>query len=526
AGIYARLHYAKAWIDDWPIDDPAAVGDQDLVGLVEQAIALAERADDRRAQAYGLGLLGKLRDRAGANDAARRLTEQGLGLASQVQAPEIAYRLWWQLGQLEARRGNRPSAIAAYNQAIDTLRSVRTDLAAASADVQYSFRETVEPIYRELAGLLLRPEADRDELDQARKIIEGLQLAELDNFFRDACSTARPVRIDEIDSRAAAIYTIILDDRLEAIAALPNGQLLRHTTRMPRAEILAAINDMRGSINKPVLTFLRQGYDWLIRPFEPAMATAGVKTLVFVLDGELRSVPPAALHDGKQFAIEHYGIAIAPGLQFLPSSRATRSSTQNPLLAAGISESRQGFAPLPNVPTELQEITQNLPGTVLLDPNFTEPNFLARLENVPFPIVHIATHGQFSSNADRTFLLTWDDRINSRDLDRLFRLPNRDRIPIDLLVLSACTTAKGDSRAALGLAGVSVRAGARTTLATLWQVNDAATATLVSRFYQALLDGKLPKGEALRQAQRSLIADPKTRLPFYWAAFILVGDWQ
>jgi CHAT domain-containing protein len=141
-------------------------------------------------------------------------------------------------------------------------------------------------------------------------------------------------------------------------------------------------------------------------------------------------------------------------------------------------------------------------------------------------VVHLATHGQFSSKAEDTFILTWDDRININQLNNV--LKTRDRTEssiIELLVLSACQTAVGDKRAALGLAGMAVRAGARSTLASLWSVNDAATASFMIQFYQNLADSKVTKAEAVRRAQQSLLQNPEYSHPYFWAPFILVGNW-
>ena len=95
----------------------------------------------------------------------------------------------------------------------------------------------------------------------------------------------------------------------------------------------------------------------------------------------------------------------------------------------------------------------------------------------------------------------------------------------ELLVLSACETASGDKWAALGLAGMAVRAGAKSTLATLWSVNDRATSEMMSEFYHELADKKLPKAEAVRQAQLHLLNDSWHRHPFYWAPYVLLGNW-
>jgi CHAT domain-containing protein len=142
------------------------------------------------------------------------------------------------------------------------------------------------------------------------------------------------------------------------------------------------------------------------------------------------------------------------------------------------------------------------------------------------PVVHIATHGQFSSNAEKTFILDWNGQINVRDLDGLLRVTDRKR-PIELLVLSACETVVGDSRAALGLAGVAVRAGARSTLATLWQVSDESTALFMSEFYSELAKSRnVNKAEALRRAQVKLLQNSKYQHPYFWAPYVLVGNWQ
>jgi CHAT domain-containing protein len=140
--------------------------------------------------------------------------------------------------------------------------------------------------------------------------------------------------------------------------------------------------------------------------------------------------------------------------------------------------------------------------------------------------VHLATHGQFSSTVQDTFILTWDNRITPQQFQELFQVQLRNQAqPIELLVLSACQTATGDKRAALGVAGVAVRSGARSTLATLWAVNDQSTADLMINFYRELAQPNLTKAEALRRAQLALLQQPQYRHPLYWAPFVLVGNW-
>jgi CHAT domain-containing protein len=232
--------------------------------------------------------------------------------------------------------------------------------------------------------------------------------------------------------------------------------------------------------------------------------------------------------------IEKYAIAYTPGLQLLDAKALERGKLA--ALKAGITEPRQltiskstqpvVFSALPFVKEELQQIQAEVPGELLLNQDFTTAAIQKEIDSVPFPVVHLATHGLFSSNQEDTFILTWDDRLNVNQLNNVLR--SREEIgrePIELLVLSACQTAAGDKRAALGLAGVAVRAGARSTLATLWFVSDAATAELMTRFYQELEDTTISKAEALRRAQVALLKDSKYQQPIYWAPYVLVGNW-
>ncbi|HEY9597348.1 MAG TPA: CHAT domain-containing protein, partial [Cyanophyceae cyanobacterium] len=366
------------------------------------------------------------------------------------------------------------------------------------------------------------------QLEDARQVIESLQVAELDDFFRSACLNAQPIEIDSIDQKAAIIYPIILPDRLEVILRLP-GQPLRHyPTNRVQKEVEDTVIQLRRELPRrfsdDFLPLSQQVYDWLIRPAEKDLAASGVKTLVFVLDGPLRNIPMSTLHDGEQFLIEKYAIALTPGLQLLESKPLARGELK--VLKAGLSEARGGFSALPGVEAELNQLQALVPGEVLFNQQFTKANIQHAIESISFPIVHLATHGKFSSNAEQTFILTWDGQFNVNQLSNLLRRTDeRQSTPIELLVLSACQTAIGDNRAALGIAGVAIRAGARSTLATLWSVSDETTATLMDHFYQELTRGDVTKAEALRRAQLSILQNPDRQEPYYWAPYILVGNW-
>lgn len=147
----------------------------------------------------------------------------------------------------------------------------------------------------------------------------------------------------------------------------------------------------------------------------------------------------------------------------------------------------------------------------------------------PYSIVHLATHGKFGVDAESTFLLAFDDHITIDGMDQLLRsrrYAGSSRQPLELLVLSACQTAAGDNRSALGIAGVAVRAGAKTALASLWFINDEATVTLITTFYQQLQNPNITKAQALQTAQKEAIQSQFYSHPGVWSPFILIGTWR
>ena len=182
----------------------------DISNYLISALQEARELNLPSLEVAALGTLGTLYERHQRFSEARTLTEQALSITQRINSNDELYQWQWQLGRILKIQGARTEAIAAYTQAVNNLRSLRSDLAAIDSQVQFSFRDSVEPVYRELVALLLHPEATQAELEQAREAIESLQLAELDNFFRDACLDSEPVKIDDLDSEAAIIYTIIL----------------------------------------------------------------------------------------------------------------------------------------------------------------------------------------------------------------------------------------------------------------------------------------------------------------------------
>ncbi len=529
--IYAQLNLAQSLTRLHQANVSQTADMATIAELIATSHKQAKKLGDKRLEAYALGKLGRLYEQTQQLENAQKLTEKALMLAQAMNSPEISYRWQWQLGRILKKRRDIKSAIAAYQQSVSTLQSLRSDLLAVESDIQFSFRDSVEPVYRELVALLVHSESSessQEHLLQAREVVESLQLAELENFFREACLDIKPAEIDRIDTQAAVIYPIILKNNLEVILSLPQQPLHHYTIAVSQQKLETTVEKLRQNLvirtRYSFMPFSKQLYDWLIRPLEKELASSGVKTLVLVPDGVLRNIPIGVLHDGDQYLLEKYSIAFTPSLKLLPPHKLQQNNFK--VLGAGLSEARQGFSPLEFVEEEFKKIKLGVPSTVLLNEEFTRKNVESNLRSDFYPIVHIATHGQFSSKAIETFILTWNDRIRINDLDNLLyqsKLPKHQAI--ELLVLSACETAVGDNHAALGLAGMAVKAGARSTLATLWPVNDESTANLMGQFYQQLSNTKQNKAEALRKSQLFLLKDPNYEHPLYWAPYVLVGNW-
>jgi len=374
-----------------------------------------------------------------------------------------------------------------------------------------------------------KPEQVESLLMEAREAVELLKVAELRDYFQDECMGAarfRMTRLDVVSKTAVVIYPVVLSDRTELLISLPTG--LKRFSVPIRAEVLIQeIREFRQKLEKRTtreyLPHAQKLYDWLIRPLEPDLMSLTTNTLVFVPDGPLRSIPMAALHDGKQFLITKYAIAITPGLSLTDPRPVKRENVK--VLSAALTDSVQGFSPLPNVSDELQAIKGLYGGTQLLNHNFLTSNLEKELRNKQFSIMHVASHGRFEAEFRKSFLLTFDGKVTMDQLEQYIGLFKFREDPLELLTLSACETAAGDDRAALGLAGIAIKAGARSALATLWYINDQASSELVAEFYRELRDPSVSRAMALKRAQLKLLNDRSYQHPGYWSPFLLINNW-
>lgn len=510
------------------------------IEILNNAIQEANKIGDLKSESYSLGNLGIIYAQKGEHKKAIETLQKALIIAQSIQADEISYQWQWQLGKL-SKDDNKQQAIIYYENSFNLLNKLRSDLVSLNQDVQFSFQESVEPVYREYVDLLLQDNPDQKQLKKSLEVMDSLKLAELNNFFKDNCIEVENSQlsfqdINRINPQNAIIYTIILPDRIEVITALHGEKLKNYKTYLPQQETDNQLNTILEQISEPndfSPELLNKWYNYLITPIEGELKAKNISNLTFISDGLLRNIPLSALYDGSQYLIDKYSVAVVSTLQLI-QPKSTVNNKFN-MIAAGLSDSRYGFSELPGVEQELQNIQKitNLK-SLLFNATFTGENFSQEIANNPSSIIHLATHGQFSSNVENTFVLAYDGPINIYELDKILRIQKDKNQPIELLVLSACETAKGDKRAALGLAGVAVKAGAKSTIASLWQVSDDSTKLLMTKFYQELKGNEdnllitITKAQALQKAQKAVKEnkDADYSHPFYWSAFVLVGNWQ
>ncbi len=505
-------------------------------GMLQEAASVTQKLGDRRTLSYALGYLGHVYETESRLDEALRLTRQALFTAQSADAPESLYRWQWQLGRQLAAIGELDHAIASYRQAASTLQPIRVEVAQTSSEDPIAGQDSIKSMFFELADLLLQRASLTDGrnaaegyLLAARDAIEAYKTAELRDYFKDDCVDAARSRVttfDQLSPNTAVVYPIMFTSRLELLLSLPSGPK-RISVPVTADRLTEEIRAFRRMVEKRTtreyLPHAQQLYDWLVRPLEPDLINSVITTLVFVPDGSLRTIPLAALHDGSSFLINKFALAMTPGITLTDPQPLNRDKLR--FLAAGLTKSVQGFPALPYVEEEVASIEQLYRSDQLMNNAFQVPRLERELRDGRYGVLHIATHGKFSTDVNDSFLLTFDGKLTMQRLDQLVGLFRFRQEPLELLTLSACQTGVGDDRAALGLAGIALKAGARSALATLWFINDEASATLISEFYRQLRNPSLSKAVALQRAQMKLLNDRVYDHPAYWSPFLLLNNW-
>ena len=511
---------------------------REILEVLTEAKQIGEKLNNPRILSQAYGYMGQLYEQEGRYEESLSLTRQAVFFTQQGNYPELLYLWQWQIGRLLKAKGNTEPAVQSYKKAIETLNPIRPELFRGYRSQREIFDERIRPVYIGLADLYLKQadalqiaDAREEKLREARDTMEILKTLELQNFFKDECVTFTEEKKQSLDytpPHTAVIYPISLEDRLVVLLSLPDAMIhfnmpvdfrkLKDTAKQFRRELQTR------SSNR-FLKNARNLYDWIIRPAEKELAARDIDTLIVAPDGALRLIPFSSLYDGQHFLIEKYAVGTVPALRL--TAVGGSEPVKADILLSGLSDAVQEFSPLPGVKDELADVKQIMNArTMLFNKDFTVANLTGEFKTNPYGMLHVATHGVFGGTAKDSFLLTYDDRLDMDHLANLVEFSRFREQKITLLTLSACQTAMGNERAALGLAGVAVKAGVRSAIATLWFVDDESTSLAVKEFYRQIKTPGLSKAKALQNAQKQLIAKRRFWHPIYWAPFLLIGNWM
>ena len=522
---------------------------------------------------------GQLAQASTDSESAWQYYRQALQLSQQEQTETTGQiHTLFSLGSLLEEQNQPALAIFFYKRAIAQIETIRQDVRKLSTDLQKSHTQTVESTYRHLADLLLQ----QNRKAEALQILELLKIQEVTvylNSDRDSASqpnlytpdeTELQQRFDTLTDSAtltefiqstetieavptifnskiiddlqsaianqptptAVLYPIILEDRLEILLINPDGTLKQFTSPVAKAEIGTAVQDLQASLKSNILSPkapAQELYRWLLLPIEQSLENQQVQNIIYLPDGILRYVPLATFHDGNQWFAERYQ---SHNITAATVDDLTTSYPEDISVLAGafadtalahpvnVGERSFSYSGLSAARQEIENITKVANTQSFFDQNFTLENTLSSIGDRN--ILHLATHAQFVvGQPEESFILFGSGQtVNLKQL-REWELPN-----VELVVLSACQTAtstEGEGKEILGLGYQIQQTGASAAIASLWAVEDTATAALMNQFYIALADGQ-SKAQALQTAQQRLMKEDIFSHPYHWASFILIGN--
>jgi len=455
----------------------------------------------------------------------KRSKENGDRIAEEITS---IGREW---SDLNAKRSRSPDEEARYNQLSDQL---------TAANQRY--QEYLNGLYENFG-----------KGDQANRAVNQIQenAGELQNLSQ------------ELGPGTVALYTLVLDQKCVVMVITPSARVAREA-QISKTALSAKVFALAGAVahhqsEESIRSKSQDLYKVLIAPIEGDLEGAQAKTLVWSLDDVLRYVPLAALYDGKQYLAERYQNVVITTAS-LGNLKDQPQVSRWHGLAMGVSKDYEGLGELKAVPGELNAVVHSekvagshgpVPGTILQDDSFTQANMMNELSQHS-PLVHIASHYVFHAGDDTQSYLLLGGKDAGGQAYHLTLANLRDEIRMDfhgveLLTLSGCQTGLGskdaDGREIDGLGITAQRKGAKAVMATLWPVDDASVGLLMEKFYSLWVTtpGRT-KIEALREAQLSLlhgtgdsarggggsnagVVSPYSN-PYYWAPFILIGNWK
>jgi len=511
-----------------------------------------------------------------------QINEAKAGYDSLLKIPQVSDNgeIYWMIlfdrGRIAEQEGNLKEAVSFYRQAVDIIEQQRTTINTETSkigcvgDKQSVYHRLVAVLYMDgqyssafeyVERSKSRALVDMLAAKQDFKAKSGDEQA-IHNLLAKGTADEAELRVQDLSLNKSELRSIVIKNRESLTAQSPELASLVSVTASTAAEIQSNIpgdevlieyyyaekdmfafilsaqglraiklnNDrladdiqqfrklLNNSGSSGYRDLSRSLYARLIHPLESYVEN---RNLIIVPHGALHYLPFNALHNGKEYFIEQYSIRTLPSASVIKYLQAKKSSKLADILVFGNPDLGDSRYDLVYAQNEAIAVARTQPRSkVLLRAEATETAF--KKYGRDFNFIHFATHGQF--NADEplssALLLARDPESDGRlTVDKLYS----SKIDADLVTLSACETGLGkivNGDDIVGLTRGFLYAGSSSIVASLWKVDDLATADLMTRFYTNMKT--LDKREALRQAQLEM--KKKYDHPFYWASFQLTGN--
>ncbi|MGX9350332.1 CHAT domain-containing tetratricopeptide repeat protein [Shimia sp. W99] len=353
-----------------------------------------------------------------------------------------------------------------------------------------------------------------------------------------------------LDRPTAILQVAALDEAVHLFLTLP-GVTLHEEVALSKGALAQQVLDVLQAIegqSPEAQARLETLHDVVFAPVRGSLDAAGTEVVMLNLEGFLRYVPFAALHDGERYLVESFAFSLYSTA--VPTQFARGPRVADAAAGFGVTRAHPGFSPLPGVADEIETIFAAsdgqgvLHGDAMLDEGFDTKSLRRVLMRKP-GILHIASHfALLPGQEDDSFLLLGDgSHLSLSEIreTRAFRFRG-----VDLLTLSACQTARGGDGSEIdGFGATAQLNGASSVMASLWPVADSATPILMQDFYRGMIEEGLDKAEALRRSQIKMLqsegqvtgatrtaeglveefGDSGFQHPYFWSAFVLMGNW-
>ncbi len=348
------------------------------------------------------------------------------------------------------------------------------------------------------------------------------------------------------DDQTAILEYVVAEDKSYLFVIRKSAGIAVHTLNVKGTELAQMAESFREKVAERDLTIKQPAqrlYDLLIKPAEAQLR--GVRRLRIVPDGVLWNVPFQALHQGQRgYLLEQYAVSYAPSLSVLREMRRRATAlrnTQSTLLAMGnpalngdtvvkvrFTRRDEPLTPLPEAEKEVSTLGRLYgPGSrVLIGSQAREATVKADASR--YRVLHFATHAILDDRNPLYSHIVLSRTADDTQEDGLLEAWEIMKLDLnaELAVLSACETARGYIAAGEGIIGMSWAlfvAGSPAAVVSQWKVDSARSSELMIEFHRNLLQKRLPKSEALRQAALKVFRGPYNH-PAYWAGFILIGE--